>query len=676
MNSIVCAISVALCAISLAAAEPAVPAKPLLHPLFSDEAVLQRDKPVAVWGWAAPEATVTVVLTGGSSKATPTSVQAGADGRWRASIGPFPAGGPYTLSASSGTARTEAKDVLVGDVWLCGGQSNMEFPVKDANDYAAEKSKADLPQIRHLAVARNNAGTPQELITGQWKVCAPDTVGAFTAVGFFMARKLNADLKVPIGLVHSSWGGTTAEAWTSAAKLATIPDFAKPLADFQNLAAQTAEQQARTGKDYPALISEWYQANDPGTAATPTWFTTDLNDQTWNPVTLPAVLDHSGDAAGPSHGTVWVRRRFTLSETDAAKHAALKLGRIYDCDATWVNGRKVGETEGGATMRSYGLPAALLKAGENTIAIRLLAFGAVCGFTRGAEDLRLAFDDGTNLPLAGEWRMQSGVELTKATPLPLRLDREQAVTSLYNGMLNPLLPLSLTGIAWYQGEANASRAYQYRTLLPAMIADWRARFGQGDLPFLIVSLANYTERKDEPGISAWAELREAQAMTARSIAKGGLALAIDVGDAGNIHPKNKQEVGRRLALAAEAIAYGKDLEWSGPWFQAMTIAGSTIRLSFDHLGGGLVTSDGAAPTGFAIAGDDKTFVWAEARIDGDAVVVTSPRIAKPVAVRYAWANNPACNLANRAGLPAVPFRTDEWMISTQAKALTPTIPGR
>jgi len=663
----------ALCLLPLArsAAEAAAPGKPLLHPLFSDEAVLQRGKPVAVWGWAAPGAEVSVVLAGEGLAATPTTVKAGADGRWQAAIGPFPAGGPYTLTAQTGDRKAQAKDVLVGDVWLCGGQSNMGIPVFMAKNFQEEMARGNFPRLRHLLVAGHYAGAPQESIQGKWQVCTPSSVAGWSAVAYFFGRQLHQELKIPIGLVVSAMGGTDAEAWVSAGALARLPGFAAPVAAYQKLAKDVAAQKERTGKDYPALMAEWYQANDPGTAAVPAWSAADCDTAGWNTVKVPGVLQEMGALSRTYIGTLWLRREVTLPATAAEKHARLNLDSILDWDTTWVNGQKVGEREGPTIARIYDIPAKVLKAGSNSIAVRVLANMRVAGLAGHAEKVNLTFDDHTTIPLAGAWRMHTGIELKAAAPLPLRDDRKVEITSLYNGQIAPLLPLSLSGVIWYQGENNAyTRSYQYRSLLPALIGDWRTHFGQGDVPFLIVSLANYMERLEKPGESAWAELREAQALTAKTLPACGLTIAIDVGDAKDIHPKDKQAVGRRLALAAEAIAYGQAVEWSGPWYKTMAVEGANIRLAFEHLGGGLVASDGAALTGFAIAGEDRAFVWAEARIEGDAVVVSSRRVAKPVAVRYAWANNPACNLANKAGLPAVPFRTDDWPGVTWPKPAT------
>ena len=640
------------------AAEPASADKPLLHPLFSDEAVLQRGKPVQVWGWAAPGETVAVALAGSGLEHATAEATAGADGRWQAAIGPFTAGGPYILTATAGAKKAEAKDLLVGDVWLCTGQSNMEFAVNGAKNAAAEKADANWPRIRHIAVARTNAAHPEELIKGQWRICSPETVGGFTAVGYFFGRDLHQELKVPIGLIHSSWGGTRAECWTSAEALETLPEQAEEVGKFRKLVADADAQRASSGKTYDELMAAWLNANDPGTAAPVKWSDPAFDASTWKTVRMPAIFEDAKIVPGDFDGTVWLRRTVTVSEADAAKGAQLAIGKVDDADATYVNGRWIGGWEGAQGARKHKVPAGVLKAGDNLIAIRVLDLGNKGGITAKPEELVLTIDGGTALPLAGDWRMSVGVELAKAPPLPVRHDRGQMATSLYNGMIAPLVPYTLTGAIWYQGESNASRGAQYRPLLTTMIGDWRTRFAQGDFPFLIVSLANFQERRNEPGESGWAQLRESQARVAVEVPKAGLALAIDVGDAKDIHPRNKQEVGRRLALAARSIAYGQDIAWSGPWYASHAVEGSAIRLTFSHLGGGLVSSDGAPLTGFAIAGADGKFVWGEARIDGDSVVVSSPSVPAPTAVRYAWADNPACNLANKAGLPAVPFRTD------------------
>jgi len=362
-------------------------------------------------------------------------------------------------------------------------------------------------------------------------------------------------------------------------------------------------------------------------------------------------------------GIVWFHRDFELPTTWVGRDAWLSLGPVDDRDTTYVNGVAVGGLDSWLDGRRYRVPKSLLKPGRNRIAVRVLDTGGAGGIYGQPENLNFSLDGDTSLKpisLAGSWRYQASTPLAKFTSQPPGDSRNDpnVVTVLYNGMIAPLVPFGIKGAIWYQGESNAGRGRQYRTLLPTMITDWRSRFGVGNFPFLIVQLANFMDVKPEPAESAWAEVREAQLMTAETLPKTGLAVAIDLGEAKDIHPKNKQEVGRRLALSALAIAYGRELEYSGPIFQSMKIHDNQIRLRFSHTGGGLVARDGEPLEGFAIAGADKKFVWGKAVIDGEDVVVSSSQINKPMAVRYGWAENPVCNLYNQAGLPASPFRTD------------------
>ena len=645
------------------AAAPNAAAKPLISPLFGDHVVLQRDRPVTLWGWADPGASVAVALRGpGLPSTTAATAIAGADGRWQALLGPLPAGGPHVLEITSGSRRSTASDVLVGDVWLCSGQSNMEFPVSGAKNAAEEKAAANWPRIRQLAVGRLIAGEPQPALdAAKWIVCAPESVGNFTAAGYFFARKLHQDIHVPIGLVNSSYGGTRAECWVSAKGLSAIPEFAAPLANFRDLVSRSREQQARTGKDYDTLVREWYRANDPGSAGEPApWADPGAGTgDGWRSVTLPAKLKETKAVPTNFTGTVWLRRDFDLPAEAAGKGGMLNLIRVKDMNAAWINGRSIGDSESINWFRKQRVPAGLLRAGRNTVAVRLVCLEGECGLTGQAEELSVTPEGLQRVPLAGTWKLRLGASFASVPPMPARFDRVPGITSLYNGMIAPLLPLTLTGTLWYQGESNTDAAWQYRTLLPAMIRDWRGRFAQGDTPFLIVQLPNHMGRGTRPETSAWAEMREAQALTAHNVPGCGLAVTIDIGEALNVHPVNKQEVGRRLALLAEAQVYHMPVAFSGPHYRAQTVESGAVRLSFDHAEG-LTAADGKALTGFTIAGSDRRFKWATARFDGNTVVVSAPEVAAPVAVRYAWANNPECNLTNASGLPAAPFRTDDW----------------
>ena len=623
-----------------------------LHPLFCDHAVLQRGVAVPVWGWSAPGATISVSFAGQTR-----TTMVDKNGKWLLKLKSLRASAESrSLCVSNLTTHESAviNDVLVGDVWLCSGQSNMEMGVGACNA-TNDIATANFPQIRLLTVPRCVAMEPVDTLSCQWLPCSPETIkqgmwGGFSAAGFFFGRELNRELKIPIGLIHSSWGGTVAEAWTSAEGLAPVGDFNETLQRLRD------EAGGKNKIDYAQAYEQWCQQKDSGTQQG--WATAETVD--WKSVPLPQTFDKFGLA--DFDGIVWFHREFDLPADWAGKNLKLEFGWIDDIDTTWVNGVKVGQINRVDRSRIYTVPASALKAGKNFITVRVLDTGGNGGFLAHPEEFRLLpADDQQAAPisLVGTWQMHESTPLAQlgSPPLPPDLSNPNVTTVLYNGMIAPLLPFAIKGAIWYQGEANADRAKQYRRLLPAMIGDWRNRFGVGDFPFYIVQLAAFQATNSEPRDNNWAELREAQMLTAKMVPNCGLALAIDIGDAGDIHPKNKQEVGRRLALAALAQTYGKKIEASGPWYRSLKVDGNKIRLKFDHVDGGLVAKGGKL-AGFAIAGEDHKFVWADAVIDDKTVVVSSPEVAKPVAVRYAWDSNPVCNLYNQAGLPAVPFRTD------------------
>jgi len=475
------------------AAEPRADVK--LHSLFQDHMVLQADFACPVWGSAEAGDEVSVSIDGQKK-----SAKAGADGKWSLKLDPLKAGGPHEMSVA-GKNTVVVHDVLVGEVWVCSGQSNMEMAVRSSMNFDEEKAAANFPQVRHFLVKKNPQDAPVGDVSGSWQPTTPETVGGFTAVGYFFGRELHQKLNVPVGLIHTSWGGTAAELWTSKPVLEANPTL-KPIVDNFSKRLENYEKQLEA---YPAAVEK-------------------------------------AKAAGK--------------------------------------------------------------------------------------------------------------------PAPRKPGKPMAPSCLYNGMIAPVIPYGIKGVIWYQGESNAGQAKQYQTLFPEMIKNWRKDWGQGDFPFGFVQLANFMARKDQPARSNWAELREAQTMTL-SLPKTGMAVIIDIGDAKDIHPKDKQDVGKRLAYWAEAQVYGKNLVYSGPIFESMKIEDSRARLSFKHTGGGLMAK-GGAPTGFAIAGEDQVFHWADAKIDGETIVVSCDKVAKPAAVRYAWADNPECNLYNKEGIPASPFRTDDW----------------
>ncbi len=644
-----CLAGLLFCATSTWGADAA--AQPFLHGLFTDHMVLQRDAPIPVWGWTQPGQQVTVRLNGQEATAA-----AGSDGKWMVHLGPFAAGGPYTLDIS-GPESIALHDVLVGDVWICSGQSNMEMGIGGVRNAAEEIAGANDANLRLYTVPKKIAYQPRENVESQWLHCTPQTVssggwGGFSAVAYFFGRDLREALHVPIGLIHTSWGGTVAEAWTSAEALRQMPDFTEAVKEVQ--AAD------KTSRDISDLVEEWYQKNDPGSASA-RWANPSLEDKDWKKMSLPS---HWEDGGLPEFdGIVWFRKAVELPGSWSGQDLVLHLGPIDDRDGTFFNGTRVGGLDRYDQSRNYKVPGALVHSGRNVIAVRVLDTSGPGGIYGEPADLKIerAGDEAAEpIALAGSWKYHPSTPLASVKSVPPSTDKNNpnVVTVLYNGMIAPLVPFPIKGAIWYQGESNAGRGKQYRTLLPLMIRDWRSRFGVGDFPFLIVQLANFMAQKPQPSESAWAEVREAQLLTAQRLPDTGLAVAIDIGEANDIHPKNKQEVGRRLALAARAIAYGEDVEYSGPVLHGQDQEGDKIVLDFQHTDGGLVAKGGGPLKGFAVAGSDGHFVWAHARIAGDTVEVSSPEVQKPVAVRYDWADNPDGNLYNQAGLPASPFRTD------------------
>ena len=625
----------------------AEPPKPFLHPLFSDNMVLQRGMADPVWGWATPGENVSVRFHGKTMIAV-----AGKDGKWTAKVGPFAAGGPYTLTVA-GTQTVTLKNVMVGDVWLCSGQSNMEFGVGNLLKPEETIAAASDPDLRLFTVPKVSATLPQETLSaGQWQASSPETIksqgtwNGFSAVAYFFGRKLRQDTHVPVGLLLSSWGGTPAEAWTSEAALRkNVPDFV-PLLDKLDAAQGskvTLNQQ----------VADWYAKNDPGTPAS--WQAPDFDDSSWKTIPAPGLFQDAGlPELSAVNGVVWYRRTFDLPAASVGKDAVLHL-LADDNDTTWVNGKQVGATEGYQTPRAYPVPAALLKPTGNVVAVRVLDTGGKGGIWGDPAGLNLAVTGSDPLPLAGPWRVKLGVSLTAAPPVPVSIENDQNFpTVLYNGLISPLATFGIKGATWYQGESNAGRDVQYRRLLPAMIGDWRSHWNEGPFPFLIVQLAGW-----QPGGVDYAKLRDAQWRTSKTVPNAGIATAVDIGNESDIHPKNKEEVGRRLALVAEAKVYGDKVEFAGPVYRSLSVSGSSVTLTFTHADGGLVSRTGPALTGFEIAGADGQFVPAAAHIVKGKVVVSSPKVPAPSAVRYAWSGFPQCSLYNGKDLPAFPFDTSE-----------------
>lgn len=619
---------------------------PFVSPLFGDHMVMQRGKPNRIWGWTKAGEEVRVKVGEQSAQA-----KAGPDGRWEVAIQPPPVGGPYTMTID-GPQKAEFRDVLVGDVWLCGGQSNMEMGMTQVQNAPSEIKAGDQPQIRLFLVRNRVSYVLSAVPEGAWRVCSPEALaaggwGGFSAVGYYFGRALQRELNVPIGLVQACVGGTPAESWTSPAALRALGDFNKELDEVERLST-------KPGPQYGNFISHWYDEFDVGQKGG--WFAPGLDESEWKTVEVPGGFRELGVPDTPA--VVYFRRAVELPDPLPVGDAKIELGVVERMDTTEINGRLVGASSWVENPRSYVIPPDVLKPGNNLVVVRVLKTIPGGGFESPPEKLRIVLGDGREIPLAGEWKARVAVDARPPHPVPDHFENWPIMPAvLYNGMIAPVAPLAITGAIWYQGEANAERPAQYRRLLPAMIADWRKAFGQGDFPFYIVSLAAFMKHNDDPAGGGWADVREVQAQVAETVPNSGLAVVIDKGDAVDIHPKDKRTVGERLALRALAGHYGSRIPFSGPVLKAVEKMPGALRLRFDHVEGGLVAT-GDRLEEFAISGVDGKWTWADARIDGDTVIVSSAKVPEPENVRYAWQSNPKATLFNRAGLPAVPFRTD------------------
>ncbi len=642
-----------------------------LAALFSDHMVFQRDIALPVWGWAEADEAVAVALAGNTASAT-----AGPDGRWLATLPALPAGGPYTLTATGLSTTVTVQDVLVGEVWVCSGQSNMEWPLSLVNNADEEVTAAQHAGIRLFQVPQLAVVEPPKDVVGAWSECTPETAANFSAVGYFFGRELHQRLGVPVGLINTSWGGTIAEAWTSRAGLLAEPILVNMVEEYERNLQNFDETMAA----HQQLVAAWEASGqgvpkDPGNSGyAHGWADPATDTAAWQTIDLPRPWQSVGLNFS---GVLWFRRTVEIPAEWAGKELTLSIGACDKSDVTYFNNVQVGgisideHEDAWRIPRIYPIPGELVHAGKNVIAVRVFSNMYGGGMT-GAKTLMHvapADESGTPIPLHGQWQYEvehnfGFIEGTMPQQ-PQGPGNPNSPWILNSGMLVPLQPFAICGAIWYQGESNADRAYQYRTLFPAMIRDWRRQWAQGDFTFLFAQLANYTPEAANPGESQWAELREAQTMTLAE-PNTGMAVIIDIGEAEDIHPRNKQDVGLRLALNALALSYGQThIIYSGPSYRSMQVEGAAIRLAFDHLGGGLMSKDDKPLTAFAIAGADRKFVWADAVIAGDTIVVSSPTVTAPVAVRYGWAENPACNLYNQANLPASPFRTDNWPISKE-----------
>jgi len=619
-----------------------------LPALISDGMVLQREAEVKIWGWDKAQQKVTVNFIGNTYEAYTSD-----SGKWEAPVSKLKAGGPYTMTIT-GSDSIIIQDILVGDVWVCSGQSNMELNMKRASPlYGKEIETSENNYIRYFATPQSyNFIKPlEDYRGGSWKKANPQNVLNFGAIAYFFARELNLKFDIPIGIINTAIGGTPIEAWISEEAIKAFPEHFNEAQRFKDKALIEQielENQAKTQDWYKELGQKDLGYADPLNK----WTDPDMKTEDWDRMKIPGYWAHTEQ--GKVNGVLWFRKYFDVPSSMAGKPAKLFMGRIVDADSVFVNGIFSGTTSYQYPPRRYDIPQGVLHEGKNTIVVRVISNSGMGGFVPDKPYELITADQ--KIDLKGEWYYRLGATIK---PLGNQITVKYKPTGLFNAMIAPLLNYRIKGVLWYQGESNAERPLEYRNLFPALINDWRSHWKQGDFPFLYVQLPNFMAASDVPGESNWAMLRESQLKTL-SLPETAMAVAIDVGEWNDIHPLNKMDVAKRLALAARKVAYREEVVYSGPVYESMEVKRNKAVLSFLHTGR-LIARGDSTLNQFAIAGADRKFVWANAIIKKNHVIVWNDQIKNPVAVRYAWADNPAgANLYNKEGLPASPFRTDEW----------------
>jgi sialate O-acetylesterase len=634
--------------VTVVKAEPQFPPRPLnlLYTTFQDHAVIQRDQPIPVWGLTAPGATVDVSLGGQSAQTT-----ADATGHWSASLPAMAAGGPYALSATSSSGQSQTvSDVMLGDVYLCSGQSNMELPLRLATNYDGELRSATNRMLRLFHVQRFTSPVPRATFgaDASWAVTSPETAREFSATCYYFGREVQPAAGVAVGLIEDAWGGSAIQAWISNERLAALGGYNETLDIVHAYAASPAEGDLR----YRALVRRWFDTNDPAMRAATPWYAPGFDDSGWNShVPSGTWRVWNIPLLQTFNGVTWLRKTVELSAAEAQGAATLSLGAIDSFDLAFVNGVEVGAGEGYDAPRHYSVPAGTLHEGRNVIAV---AINAGAGLLDPADKLMLKLAGGTARTLDGAWRWQTSVAANGLPPLPHQPWLNQfGVSLLYNGMILPLGQTRIRGVVWYQGETDSGQPAEYRRLLRALIDDWRGRFG-AETPFFIVQLPGFGAPRTAPGTSGWIETRESQRYVVSTTPNTGLAVTTDLGVADNIHPQSKQEVGRRLGLLARQMIYRQAVEGASPSPMAVMRHGRLLTVTFTHVGGGLVAREWDRAIGFTVCTAANDCRYSEGTVANDSVTlpITLPRAAK---VRFCWSDTPMCNLYSREGLPAVPF---------------------
>lgn len=632
-------------------------AKVVLPSVFTDNMVLQQKTDITFYGDATKNKQLTV-KTGWNGKEYHT--EADGQGKWSLKIPTPAAGGPYEITFSDGK-KLQLKNVMIGEVWFCSGQSNMEMPVAGwgkVMNYEQEIAEAAYPAIRLFQVKKNTSLAPLkevESTLGGWQECSSATVPEFSALAYFYARALWKELNVPIGVIDCTWGGTPVEAWTSHETLRQVMGFREEMDKLERLGFDPNRMEQAYSEErahWQSLFTEKDKGMENGKLC---WTAPSLSEEDWQTISLPGYWE--GKGLKDFDGIIWFRRSLEIPAEWAGKPLTLRLGMIDDEDITYFNGVEIARGAGYMTPRTYTIPAKLVKAGKAVLAVRVSDFGGEGGIHGKAEELYVEAD-GKRISLAGDWKYRIGLSLKGFPSAPVSpIQSSSYPTVLFNAMVKPWTAFPIKGVIWYQGEANVGRSEQYGDLFPALITDWRRQW-RSDFPFYFVQLANFMESKEIQPDSEWAALREAQTK-ALKLDQVGMAVTIDIGLADDIHPKNKQEVGRRLALLALAGSYGKNVSSSAPVFQNYIIKGDKMELDFGQKQDGFKIKD-TTLKGFTIAGPDRVFYSAEAMVQNGKIIVSSPKVSVPLAARYGWADNPDCNLYGENGLPVAPFRTDCW----------------
>lgn len=621
-------------------------AKVIVASIFSDNMVLQRNVQIPVWGTASVNEKITVQF----HNQTQTTIT-DKNGKWMLRLQSEKAGGPFVLKIS-GTNAIQINNVLVGEVWICSGQSNMEWTVGQSDNSEIEIPKANFPSIRHIKIEHQINSFPNvDFQSNGWQVCSPKTVANFTGIGYFFAQKMQSELNVPIGIINASWGGTNIETWISRNGFENSDEFKEMISKMPKVDLNTL---LKMKMEVAQNQIEQIQKSKISTENIPFYKELNFDDSKWPELYQPKAWEEQ--SLGNFDGIVWIRKHFTITKEQLNATISIEIPAIDDNDITYVNGTQVGKTNGWDVKRMYRIPNSLVKEGDNVIAIQIVDTGGGGGIYGKPETLKLNVNS-TQIPLSGTWKFQ--VESSRNS-----VNENEFPSLCYNAMIHPLIPFAFKGVLWYQGESNASRAHQYQMAFPLLIDDWRSRW-QTDFPFYYVQLASFKTNGNSYEGCDWAELREAQTKTL-SVKNTAMVVTTDIGNPDDIHPRNKKEVGNRLAANALNNLYNKKQVCSGPTFSSIQIENNKAVITFDHCGSGLVSNNANFVSGFEIAANNKVFYKAKAEIIDGKVVVFADEVMHPVAIRFGWIGDASdCNLYNKEGFPAVPFRTDNWKMSTE-----------